>query len=262
MTDMTRREALKGAASLAVGLPVASALAFDAQGATKKLKVVVAGAHPDDPESASGGLMVLYAKAGHEVVSLYLTRGEAGVPGKSHEEAARIRTEEAEAACRILGSRPVFAGQVDGSTEVNRARYDELKRVLDEEKPDLVVTHWPIDTHRDHRAISLLVYDAWLHSGKSFELYYFETESGEQTQHFWPTHYVEITQVEGKNAKPVTRTRVRIRRKVSTRSTMRCTDSAAMRPASASRRLTSGTIRPLPDRSLGVGTRGFERFVF
>jgi len=198
MSDMTRREALKGAVSLAVGLPVASALTFDAQGAAKKLKVVVAGAHPDDPESASGGLMVLYAEAGHEVVSLYLTRGEAGVPGKSHEEAARIRTEEAEAACRILGSRPVFAGQVDGSTEVNRARYDELKRVLDEEKPDLVVTHWPIDTHRDHRAISVLVYDAWLHTGKTFELYYFETESGQQTQHFWPTHYVDITRVEGK----------------------------------------------------------------
>ena len=196
MSDMTRREAIKGAASLAVGLPVAGALAGNVQAAAKKLKVVVAGAHPDDPESASGGLMALYADAGHDVASLYLTRGEAGVPAKSHEEAARIRTEEAEAACRILGSRPVFAGQVDASTEVNRARYDELKRLLDDEKPDLVVTHWPIDTHRDHRAISLLVYDAWLHSGKSFELYYFETESGQQTQHFWPTHYVDITEVE------------------------------------------------------------------
>ena len=34
--------------------------------------------------------------------SLYLTRGEAGIAGKSHDEAARIRTAESEEACRIL----------------------------------------------------------------------------------------------------------------------------------------------------------------
>ena len=199
MTEVTRREALQGAVALVgmVGLPLA-ARAADVQGAARKLKVVVAGAHPDDPESACGGLMALYSDAGHEVVSLYLTRGEAGVLGKSHEEAANIRTAEAEAACRLLGSRPVYLGQIDGATEVNARWYDEAQRVLTEEKPDLVITHWPIDTHRDHRVISLLIYDAWLHSGKAFDLYYFEVEAGSQTQHFWPTHYVDITKVEAR----------------------------------------------------------------
>ena len=194
---VTRREALQGAAAIAAlaGLPLA-AQASDAKADGHKLKVVIAGAHPDDPDSACGGLTALYTDAGHEVASLYLTRGEAGIPGKSHEEAARIRTAEAEASCRLLGARPVYLSQIDGSTEINAQRYDEAKRVLTEEKPDLVITHWPIDTHRDHRVISLLVYDVWNSSGKAFDLYYFEVEAGQQTQHFWPTHYVDITSVE------------------------------------------------------------------
>ena len=196
MSGLTRREALRDSAlAVVAGLPSVGAGAQEEKPA-RRLKVVVAGAHPDDPESACGGTMALYADAGYEVVSLYLTRGEAGIPGKSHEEAARIRTAEAGEACRVLGARPMFLGQIDGATEVNAQRYVETRRVLDAEKPDLVFTHWPIDAHRDHRAISLLIYDAWLAGGKAFTLYYFEVESGDQTQQFWPTHYVDITSTE------------------------------------------------------------------
>ena len=196
---MTRREVLHDSVAMAAAAGLTLAGAEAAQADTEKagkLKILVAGAHPDDPESACGGTMALYADAGHEVVSLYLTRGEAGIPGKSHEEAAKIRTAEAEEACRILKARPVFASQVDGATEVNAKAYDEIRHILEEEKPDIAITHWPIDTHRDHRVISLLVFDAWLHSRKRFDLYYFEVEAGDQTQHFAPSHYVDIASVE------------------------------------------------------------------
>jgi len=197
MSEMRRRDVLRASAIVAAGVPLAAAKAAEPQTKdAKRLKVVVAGAHPDDPESGAGGTMALYADAGHEVVSMYLTRGEAGIPGMSHEEAGRLRTAEAEAACRILGARATYLGQVDGATEVNAKRYDEVRRALSEEAPDIVLTQWPIDTHRDHQAIAVLVYDAWLRMDKSFELYYYEVESGVQSQHFWPTHYVDIEAVE------------------------------------------------------------------
>jgi len=194
MVHVTRRDALKQSAALAAlaGLPVAAAES------KRRLRVVVAGAHPDDPESGCGGAITLYTDAGHEVVNLYLTRGEAGIFGKSHEEAARIRTDEAAEACRILGARPVFAAQVDGATEINPRAYDEIRKMIEDLNPDVVLTHWPIDTHRDHRVISLLVYEAWLRLDRRFELYYFEVESGDQTQHFPVTHYVDITKVESR----------------------------------------------------------------
>jgi hypothetical protein len=39
----------------------------------KKLRVVVFGGHPDDPESGCGGLIALLRKDGHEVIAAYAT---------------------------------------------------------------------------------------------------------------------------------------------------------------------------------------------
>ena len=126
MSKPTRRELLKLAipATIGASIGLSNNLAFadiPSAPAEKKMKIVVAGAHPDDPETICGGLMALYANSGHEVVSVYLTRGEAGIEGKSHEEAARIRTAEALKACAILKVRPEFIGQVDGNCEITRA---------------------------------------------------------------------------------------------------------------------------------------------
>jgi LmbE family N-acetylglucosaminyl deacetylase len=173
-------------------------LAHPAAADGRKLRLAVVGAHPDDPESGCGGTLARYAALGHEVFTVYLTRGEAGIAGKSHEEAARIRTREAEEASKILGARPVFVGQVDGATELNRRRYEEFRQVLAPIAPDIVLAHWPIDTHRDHRIASLLAYDAWQNATRKFALYYFEVMTGEQTQNFAPTHHVDITAVEAK----------------------------------------------------------------
>jgi LmbE family N-acetylglucosaminyl deacetylase len=160
---------------------------------TRPLKVVCVGAHPDDPESGCGGTLARYVAAGHHVTVIYLTRGEAGISGKSHDEAAAIRTAEAQEACKILGARPVFAGQIDGATEVNKERAQVLQKLLAEKEPDVVITHWPIDTHPDHQAASLLTLRAYLGSAKRFPLYFFEVNSGSQTMGFVPAAYVDIT---------------------------------------------------------------------
>jgi LmbE family N-acetylglucosaminyl deacetylase len=159
-----------------------------------KRKALVIGAHPDDPENV-GGTMLLLREAGWDVAAVYMTRGEGGITGKSGDETAAIRTEEAITACRILDVRPIFMTQIDGNTEINKERYAEMREVIAAEKPDLVITHWPIDGHPDHRVCSLLVYDAWRRLGYSFELYYFETMTGTQTQYFQPTDYVDISRV-------------------------------------------------------------------
>ncbi len=161
----------------------------------KKRKILVIGAHPDDPETGAGGTMCLLTAAGHEVVCVYLTRGEAGIPGKTHAEAAAIRVKEAEAACKVTGARHIFMDQIDGNTEINLQRYKEMRELIDSEKPDIVMTHWPIDGHRDHAICGSLVVDAWRRLDRYFELYYFEVMSGTQTQMFHPTDWVDIGSV-------------------------------------------------------------------
>jgi LmbE family N-acetylglucosaminyl deacetylase len=200
MTKISRRQLI----SLAAPATIGAAIGFtntEASGnnlpypVEKKMKIIVVGAHPDDPESACGGLMALYAAAGHDVVSAYLTRGEAGIKGKSHEESARIRTAEALKACEILKVRPVFLGQIDGNCEITHENYEAVSDLFKIEQPDIVLTHWPIDTHRDHRICSILVYDAWLNLGRKSALYYFECMSGQQSQNFAPTDYIDISAV-------------------------------------------------------------------
>lgn len=197
MGSLSRRRLLVGSGIAAAGGLAATVAADAAERAEPSTwKVIVAGGHPGDPEAACGGTIARYVDQGHDVALLYLTRGEAGVSGKSHDEAAAIRTAEAKQACNILKTRPLFAEQIDAATEITAARYAAFDKLLDAEKPDVVFTHWPIDGHRDHRACSLLVYDAWLRSGRRFALYYYEVDLGTETQCFRPTHYVNITSTE------------------------------------------------------------------
>lgn len=199
MPTITRREALRlitapiGAAAL--GVSPLSVLGGQPIQPPNKLKVLVAGGHPDDPESGCGGTIARYSSAGHEVLVLYLTRGEAGIPGTGHDEAARIRTLEAQRASALLGGTPRFFGQIDGDTHVDAAAYAAMHEFLVNERPDVIFTHWPVDTHPDHRATSLLVYDAWLRTGKTSALAYFEVLTGHQTQLFRPTDYIDISAV-------------------------------------------------------------------
>ena len=156
-------------------------------------KVLVIGAHPDDPESMCAGTMLKLKEMGAEVVAVYLTSGEAGIVGKTHEEARSIRQNEARKACELMGVRAIFLTQIDGNSEVNKERYAEMKALIEAEQPDMVITHWPIDSHRDHRVCSILVYDAWRMTGRGFDLYYSEVMTGMQTQNFTPTLWVDIT---------------------------------------------------------------------
>ena len=164
-------------------------------------KVLVIGAHPDDPETMCGGTMLKLKAMGAEVVSVYLTSGEAGIKGKTHDEARTIRQAEALQACKTMGVKAIFLTQIDGNTEANKERYAEMKALIEQEKPDMVITHWPIDSHRDHRVCAILVYDAWRQSGYSFDLYYGEVMTGIQTQNFTPTLWVNITDYKAQKEK-------------------------------------------------------------
>jgi N-acetylglucosamine malate deacetylase 1 len=195
--DMSRRLFMKqsavvtGSALLADALPLTAAEPESVP--ARKLKVVCVGGHPDDPESGCAGTLTRYSSAGHSVTIVYLTRGERGIQGKSLGEAAEIRSAECEAACEIMGAKPLFAGQIDGAADFTRGRVDELEKLLAAETPDVVFTHWPIDTHMDHQAASMCTIRACMALQRQPHLYFFEVNSGSQTQGFLPNTYVDIS---------------------------------------------------------------------
>ena len=197
MKSTLSRKAFMRQAAVGLGMlsMPSSTLASKTASGADPLKIVCVGAHPDDPESGAGGTLAKFAAAGHSVTVIYFTRGEAGIPGKAHDEAAAIRTAEAAAACKVLGAKPVFAGQIDGSSVVTGEWVARMERLLADENPDIVFAHWPIDSHKDHQCASLLKIQAWMRAQSKFDLYFFEVCTGSQTMVFHPTDYVDITDV-------------------------------------------------------------------
>ncbi|HSG08354.1 MAG TPA: bacillithiol biosynthesis deacetylase BshB1 [Longimicrobiales bacterium] len=120
------------------------------------LDVLAIFAHPDDAELLCGGSLAKSADAGHRVGIVDLTRGEMGSQGTPE-----LRAEEAAEAARILGvSVRRNLGLPDSrleNTEANRLAVSALIREL---RPRVVVTHWKVGRHRDHRLTCELVRDA------------------------------------------------------------------------------------------------------
>src|SRR5450631_1221775 len=136
----------------------------------KQLHIICAGAHPGDPEFGCGGTMAKYSKAGHKITFLYLTRGEAGDPAKTYAESAALRTKEAEFACNALHVTPMFVGQIDGNTVLSNQTNADMLQIISTEKPDIVFTQWPVDTHPDHQVTGVLLLNAWNKMKKQFDL--------------------------------------------------------------------------------------------
>lgn len=120
------------------------------------LDVLAIMAHPDDAELLCGGALIRSADQGERVGVLDLTAGEMGSSG-SRETRAR----EAEAAAGIMGLAVRRCADLPDSRLVN----DEgSRRVVVEQlrdlRPRVVVAHWKVGRHRDHRIASELVRDA------------------------------------------------------------------------------------------------------
>jgi LmbE family N-acetylglucosaminyl deacetylase len=190
---ISRRRFIRSAAAAASASALAtSALAVmpTAAPSNRPLKAIVTGGHPGDPEYGCGGTISRLTALSHEVVLLYLNNGSSPASPSSP------RIAEAKKACDVLKARALFADQEDGHAIVDIPHYEAYAKLLLAEKPDLVFTQWPIDNHRDHRAISNLTFDAWKNSNRSFALYYYEVSDGEDTLQFSPTLYIDITSAE------------------------------------------------------------------
>jgi LmbE family N-acetylglucosaminyl deacetylase len=159
--------------------------------APRRLNILVTGAHPGDPECGCAGTIARYSALGHAVTLLYLNRGEGYCKTDDPSQCGVIRTAEAKKACEILKATPVFAGQVDGRAVVDNENYSTFHRLLESQQSDIIFTQWPIDEHRDHRALSNLVLDAWLNTGRKSAFYYYEV--ADDTMMFSPTEFVDIS---------------------------------------------------------------------
>ena len=119
-------------------------------------------AHPDDEAFLSAGLMAAATRAGNRVVVATATRGELGSTdpaGMPPERLAALREKELVRSLAVVGvSEHRWLGHRDGSLAAVRrsAGIDQVSRLIDEVRPDTIVTFGPDGAygHPDHIAIS------------------------------------------------------------------------------------------------------------
>jgi LmbE family N-acetylglucosaminyl deacetylase len=124
-----------------------------------KLHIIIIGAHPDDPDEV-GGTAYKWAKAGHDVLMVSLTNGDAGHQSLSSEELAKVRREEARRAGEVIGVRYITLDNHDGQLMPTYENRLQVIKLIREQKADLVIFPRPYDYHPDHRYCGTLVLDA------------------------------------------------------------------------------------------------------
>lgn len=160
---------------------------------TKKRRIVIFGSHPDDPEFCCGGLITRLTEGGHDVILAYAScfRGKRMLDGEPEND---VRRREATAACEVLGATPHFFEFDHETMSADVPAVQGVAKWLKDTKPDIVVTHWPLDTHPNHHVTSSLVWQAYL-SDRNWHLYFFEALPDYQTVAFKPDVFVDISGV-------------------------------------------------------------------
>lgn len=125
-----------------------------------QLRILIIGAHPDDPDYSAGGTAALYAHNGHIVKMVSLTNGDAGHHEMGGAPLAWRRREEAAAAGAQLGAEYITLDIHDGALLPTLENRNTVIALIREFQPDLITVHRPNDYHPDHRYTSQLVQDA------------------------------------------------------------------------------------------------------
>ena len=127
----------------------------------KKIDCLAFGAHPDDVELFSSGLLIKLQKQGFSTGIIDLTQGELSTNGTM-----QIRQEETKKATEVLKisvrNNLLFE---DGNIENTKQNRLEIINYLRNYKPDIVLQPYWDDRHPDHIAASRIISDACYYSG-------------------------------------------------------------------------------------------------
>src|SRR5688500_15168127 len=103
------------------------------------MRLLAVMAHPDDAEIWAGGTIAKHAGRGDEVSILYTA---------AHEDS--LRGQEAQHGAAILGAKVSFVGLMDGQVRDTPEACAQVREILQDFAPDVLITHWNDDVHPDH----------------------------------------------------------------------------------------------------------------
>lgn len=167
----------------------------------KEMNVLAIGAHPDDIEMNCFGTLQKYAKHGHSIKLVVVTKGNIGHYQYSDEELTQIRKKEAEKTAEMLGC-PIMFLDFDERIEDNTNTRNAIINAIRWADPDVIFTQNPACSSVDHAITGTIVKQSlialkWAKckteyppTNKQPSVFFFETNGG---FNFQPDCYIDIT---------------------------------------------------------------------
>jgi len=107
-------------------------------------------AHPDDIEFQMAGTLIMLKQAGYQLHYLNIANGSCGTATHTRAEIVRIRTNEAKAACKVIGAtfHPPLVNDLDILYE--KELLARVSAVVRKVRPTIMLVHSPQDYMEDH----------------------------------------------------------------------------------------------------------------
>ncbi len=145
---------------------------------TDERRVLIFCAHSDDQAFGAGGFMSKVASEGGKILTIICSFGELSLPHLKPAEVVPIRIAESQKADKILGgSGVIFLGLKEGKfyeDAKEKNLFVNLEKIINEFKPDTIMTHAVDDPHPDHRAVLKIALELHSKSKTKFEVFSFE----------------------------------------------------------------------------------------
>lgn len=163
------------------------------------MKILVIGAHADDPEVSMGGTIKKFIDSGHEVKLLICIIPEESRSGEVIRGAKKERFDYQKDAAKSIGCGYEILDLNPYSFQFNREIVKTIDRQVLDFMPDVIFTHWEYDTHQDHRVVANATFAAARKNNISVLMYEQLTLGGISPHSFCSHVYVDITnQIESK----------------------------------------------------------------
>jgi LmbE family N-acetylglucosaminyl deacetylase len=119
------------------------------------MKVLAIAGHADDIELGAGGSILKHTSAGDEVTLLLVTHSEYCDYNGNLVRSRIVAASEAQTAANIMGINNIVCLDYETKEVLYTVKLiEDLNRVIDDLKPDIIYTHWHGDANQDHSAIA------------------------------------------------------------------------------------------------------------
>jgi len=139
-------------------------------------KVLVLSPHPNDDALGCGGLLKELSESGAKIKVIYFSDGSRGTrSGKANKSLIAEREEEAREAGKILGvGEEKFLRLPDTKVIANLSLAAQIRREIEFDQPDLLLSPSLEDPHPDHHAVAGALYLALKNYDGHFNIWLYE----------------------------------------------------------------------------------------